>query len=83
MNTFFCLWNHRTTSSTPWKGRCDSGKAVAVIRRSSKLARIALLSELGVEYDRIQTRYANYSSSPKLDKDGTVNSVRIGAWYFF
>ncbi|OPX97425.1 MAG: hypothetical protein A4E58_01400 [Syntrophorhabdus sp. PtaB.Bin006] len=37
---------------------------------------------LGIEYDRINTRYGNYSTTG-LDKDGSLNAFRIGAWYFF
>jgi hypothetical protein len=36
---------------------------------------------LGVEYDRIDTRYAGASTG--LEKDGTMNAFRVGAWYFF
>ncbi|HBA54115.1 MAG TPA: hypothetical protein DCZ04_06590 [Syntrophorhabdus aromaticivorans] len=34
----------------------------------------------GIEYDRINTRYADPLN---LDRNGSLNSVRIGAWYFF
>ena len=38
----------------------------------------------GIEYDRINTRYGWYTAAPtSLDRTGTLNSVRIGAWYFF
>jgi len=47
----------------------------------------------GLEYANIYTRYANFQDSglaaggpatgKYYDKKGTVNSVRIGAWYFF
>lgn len=40
---------------------------------------------LGLEWDYINTKYANYSAAtaPFLDKSGKMNAVRIGAWYFF
>ncbi len=48
----------------------------------------------GVEYAHIRTKYANYEVSnigtiaepiPAItgDKKGTLNTIRIGAWYFF
>ncbi|OPY62293.1 MAG: hypothetical protein A4E62_03015 [Syntrophorhabdus sp. PtaU1.Bin002] len=37
---------------------------------------------IGIEYDRINTKYADYGSYG-LDKDGSMNAFRIGAWYFF
>ncbi|OPY76213.1 MAG: hypothetical protein A4E65_03240 [Syntrophorhabdus sp. PtaU1.Bin153] len=36
---------------------------------------------LGVEYDRIDTKYAGHATG--LEKDGSMNAFRIGAWYFF
>jgi len=41
---------------------------------------------LGVEYANIYTRYANFQTvvaGQYYDTKGSVNSVRIGAWYFF
>ncbi|OPY74342.1 MAG: hypothetical protein A4E63_00778 [Syntrophorhabdus sp. PtaU1.Bin050] len=35
----------------------------------------------GVEYDRINTKYGWYSNG--LDRDGSMNAFRVGAWYFF
>jgi len=36
---------------------------------------------LGIEYDRINTKYSDYAYG--LDRDGSMNAFRIGAWYFF
>ncbi|OPX97427.1 MAG: hypothetical protein A4E58_01402 [Syntrophorhabdus sp. PtaB.Bin006] len=36
---------------------------------------------LGIEYDRINTKYA--ASVAGLERDGSMNAFRIGAWYFF
>jgi hypothetical protein len=44
---------------------------------------------LGLEWDYIYTKYANYGASipgypyARADKDGQMNAFRIGAWYFF
>lgn len=42
---------------------------------------------LGIEYANIYTRYANYQAvvagSQYYDSKGSLNSVRVGAWYFF
>jgi hypothetical protein len=41
---------------------------------------------LGVEYANIYTRYANFQAlggGQFYDTKGSVNSVRVGAWYFF
>ena len=35
----------------------------------------------GIEYDRVNTRYGWYNNG--LDRSGSLNSVRVGAWYFF
>ena len=35
----------------------------------------------GIEYDRVNTRYGWYNGG--LDRTGSLNSVRVGAWYFF
>jgi hypothetical protein len=36
---------------------------------------------LGIEYDYIKTRYAWFNNG--FDRNGKLNSVRIGAWYLF
>jgi hypothetical protein len=36
---------------------------------------------LGIEYDRIDTKYAARTTG--LKRDGSMNAYRIGAWYFF
>jgi hypothetical protein len=43
---------------------------------------------LGAEYANISTRYAGWqynagTAGPVLDKQGSLNAFRIGAWYFF
>lgn len=44
---------------------------------------------LGLEWDYIYTKYANYGSAIsgypllKADNDGSMNAFRVGAWYFF
>jgi hypothetical protein len=42
---------------------------------------------LGIEYDYIYTKYANYGTPNTAglyaDKDGKLNAIRVGAWYFF
>lgn len=44
----------------------------------------------GIEYAHIRTKYANYNRYTTADvapitrgKNGTLNTIRIGAWYFF
>jgi predicted porin len=40
----------------------------------------------GLEYAHIRTKYANYlwsEGEPVAGKKGTLNTIRIGAWYFF
>jgi len=43
----------------------------------------------GLEYAHIRTKYANYQwstgAAPEIvaGKKGTLNTIRIGAWYFF
>jgi hypothetical protein len=42
---------------------------------------------LGLEWDYIYTRYANYGAPNAAglyaDRNGSVNAIRVGAWYFF
>jgi hypothetical protein len=43
---------------------------------------------LGLEWDYIKTTYANYGTpipgtALKLDRSGSLNAFRFGAWYFF
>jgi hypothetical protein len=42
---------------------------------------------LGIEYDYIYTKYANYGTPNAAglfaDRDGKLSAIRVGAWYFF